>query len=383
MTAIAINLNGRRFEADVSPRTQLAELLRDKALLTGTHLGCEHGICGACTVLVDGAPARACITYAVACDGADVVTVEGLDDDPLAAELRAAFREQHALQCGFCTPGMLITARDIVARLPGADSDRIRLELAGNLCRCTGYLGVIQAVKQVVDARGEVAPLLPAERLGPVGARPCAQAVAPPTPIATTPETVAKVAPVPVASAPTDGPAPQHALARSLAVTAPVDAVWAQFADVVALSRCLPGAEFGAPDAQGVLHGRLHVKFGPVRAAFEASARQTTEPAERRGRLVGQGRDRLTGTRVTAEIAYALHAADADTRVDIEVRYGLSGRLAQFARGALAERFADRLTADFAYNLERLLAGAPPDATAPAADGLWARLLKWLRLSNT
>src|SRR5919199_99416 len=139
MKDIALTINGKHICARVEPRTSLADFLRDQELLTGTHLGCEHGVCGACTLMIDGAPARSCIAYTVACDGADIRTIEGFDDDPLMGELRAAFTAEHALQCGYCTPGMLITARDIVLRLPAADERRIRLELSGNLCRCTGY----------------------------------------------------------------------------------------------------------------------------------------------------------------------------------------------------------------------------------------------------
>ncbi len=117
----------------------LGDFLRDELQLTGTHLGCEHGVCGACTVLVDGQPTRSCITFAVACEGREVTTIEGYDDDAVMRLLRPAFTRHHALQCGFCTPGMLTTARDIVLRLPNADEARVRLELSGNLCRCTGY----------------------------------------------------------------------------------------------------------------------------------------------------------------------------------------------------------------------------------------------------
>ena len=153
MKKIALTINGRRVGAQVEPRTSLADFLRDQQLLTGTHLGCEHGVCGACTLLIDGAPARSCIAYAVACDDADIRTIEGFDDDSVMAELRAAFTAEHALQCGYCTPGMLITARDIILRLPDADDRRIRLELGGNLCRCTGYLGIVRAIERVIAAR--------------------------------------------------------------------------------------------------------------------------------------------------------------------------------------------------------------------------------------
>src|SRR5918996_1291588 len=153
---IQLTVNGKRVAAEVEPRLQLAEFLREHLLLTGTHLGCEHGVCGACTIEIDGAPARSCIAYAVACNGADIRTIEGFDDDALMAELREAFSAEHALQCGFCTPGMLISARDIVSRLPHADEARIRKELAGNLCRCTGYVGIVRAIQRVLAKRGAV-----------------------------------------------------------------------------------------------------------------------------------------------------------------------------------------------------------------------------------
>jgi carbon-monoxide dehydrogenase small subunit len=150
---ITLTVNGEAVEADVAPRQHLADFLRENLHLTGTHLGCEHGVCGACTVMIDGAPARSCITLAVACDGAEIRTVENFDDDPVMAQLRAAFTAEHALQCGFCTPGMMATARDVVIRLPGADEARIRRELSGNLCRCTGYVGIVRAIARVLAER--------------------------------------------------------------------------------------------------------------------------------------------------------------------------------------------------------------------------------------
>src|SRR5215470_13081580 len=145
MTKFALTVNDRLFETQVEPRTHLGDFLRDQLRLTGTHLGCEHGVCGACTVLIDGQPARSCITFAVACDGLDVRSIEGFETDEPMAQLRAAFSREHGLQCGFCTPGMLIAARDVVLRLPDADERRVRVELSGNLCRCTGYVGIVRA----------------------------------------------------------------------------------------------------------------------------------------------------------------------------------------------------------------------------------------------
>jgi carbon-monoxide dehydrogenase small subunit len=150
---VSLTINGTPVQAEVEPRTHLADFLRESQGLSGTNLGCEHGVCGACTIEIDGAPARSCITFAVACDGASVRSIEGFGEDPVMAQLRAAFTAEHALQCGYCTPGMLVTARDIVLRLPQADEARIRKELSGNLCRCTGYMGIVRAIQRVLAAR--------------------------------------------------------------------------------------------------------------------------------------------------------------------------------------------------------------------------------------
>jgi len=153
MSRLELCVNGRSISAEVEPRTHLADFLREQLMLTGTNLGCEHGVCGACTLMIDGAPMRSCLVPALACAGAEVRTIEDFDRDPVMGELRAAFSAEHALQCGYCTPGMLATARDIVTRLPHADDARVRRELSGNLCRCTGYVGVVRALRRVLDAR--------------------------------------------------------------------------------------------------------------------------------------------------------------------------------------------------------------------------------------
>jgi carbon-monoxide dehydrogenase small subunit len=156
---LTLEVNGEPVTARVEARTHLADCLRDALGLTGTHIGCEHGVCGACTVQIDGAPARACIAFAAMCEGRSIRTIEGFADDPVMAGLRAAFTAEHALQCGYCTPGMLVTAHDIVTRLPEADESRIRLELAGNLCRCTGYQGIVRAIQRVLaEHRGHGVP---------------------------------------------------------------------------------------------------------------------------------------------------------------------------------------------------------------------------------
>ena len=153
MRTVTLTINGEEVTATVEPRTSLADFLRETRRLTGTHLGCEHGVCGACTINIDGVPSRSCIAYAATLDGADIRTIEGFDDDDVMEDLRQAFTENHGLQCGYCTPGMLISCRDIVTRLPEADEKRVRLELSGNLCRCTGYVGIVRAVLAVLEKR--------------------------------------------------------------------------------------------------------------------------------------------------------------------------------------------------------------------------------------
>lgn len=148
---VDFTLNGQPVAADVEPRTSLADCIRDHFGQTGTHLACEHGVCGACTVIVNGDAVRACLMLAVQAQDDEVVTVEGLSGDELSP-LQAAFRKHHGLQCGFCTPGFITTAHALLTREPYADAERIRDVLSGNLCRCTGYVGIVDAVVEARDA---------------------------------------------------------------------------------------------------------------------------------------------------------------------------------------------------------------------------------------
>jgi carbon-monoxide dehydrogenase small subunit len=150
MMQVSFEVNGKPVEVTVEPRLTLADCLRHKLRLTGTHVGCEHGVCGACTVLVDDKAVRACLMLAVQAEGSRVVTVEGLSNDEGLTPLQASFRKHHALQCGFCTPGMITTAHALLSEEPECDADRVREVLSGNLCRCTGYISIIEAV---LDAR--------------------------------------------------------------------------------------------------------------------------------------------------------------------------------------------------------------------------------------
>lgn len=374
MTPTRINVNTRDVDVSVEPRTHLADFLREHLDLTGTHLGCEHGVCGACTLLVDGMPARSCITFAAACDGARVTTIEGLDDDEIAAELRAAFTREHALQCGYCTPGMLISARDIVLRLETADERAIRVGLSGNLCRCTGYVGIVRAVRSVIEDRRKrgIQPVPGAgrERLGPVGSDNGAgvlpsQTARQPVPIEPL-ESAEKGAAIPDF-------VPGKVFEEHFIVAASPEKVFAIFGDIERVAACLPGVSLsGTPTAERV-EGLIRVKLGPISAGFRGAARVERDVATMSGRIVGTGADQRNRSSTQGEIRYHLEPIDtgAATRVELSVGYSLQGILAQIARDGLVRDLAARLSADFARNLEQLSGTAErgPVRQAKSIDG--------------
>ncbi|MEM9168083.1 MAG: (2Fe-2S)-binding protein [Pseudomonadota bacterium] len=153
-TAVSCVVNGERVSGSCEPRTLLTDFLRHEIGATGVHVGCEHGVCGACTILLNGRSVRACLTFAVQAQGADIETVEGLSLDGAAlSDLQAAFRKRHALQCGFCTPGILISMTQLLTEEPMVTEDRVRDVLSGHLCRCTGYEGIVDAVLDVAAQR--------------------------------------------------------------------------------------------------------------------------------------------------------------------------------------------------------------------------------------
>ena len=374
MNMIALTVNERAVQASAEPRTNLADFVREKLDLTGTHLGCEHGVCGACTVLLDGVPARSCITYAVACEGAKVTTIEGLDEDEVTVELRAAFIREHALQCGYCTPGMLVSARDLVVRLPDADERQIRIGLSGNLCRCTGYVGIVRAVQSVIEQRRarHIAPEPDGGRkiLGPVGS---ARSVSHGTDRATRARTV-EIPPAAPAAASVDSIPdfiPANVVEQHFDVAHPPEQVFAVFEDIATVAACLPGASLTAPAKPERVEGAIRVKIGPIAATFLGSARIERNSADMSGRIVGIGNDRRSRSSTQGEIRYRLVpiSEGAATRVDLSIGYTLTGMLAQVGRPGLVRDLAARLIAEFAANLDRRLSGASPDdAVAAPAD---------------
>ena len=153
---VEVRVNGRSRRARVEPRLTLADFVREVCGLTGTHLGCEHGVCGACTVLVDGDAVRSCLLFAAQVDGAEVTTIEGIGQGDELSPVQAAFRDHHGLQCGFCTPGFVVSVTAFLRDHPHPTDDEIRDGLSGNLCRCTGYQGIIEAVRMAAGTRREV-----------------------------------------------------------------------------------------------------------------------------------------------------------------------------------------------------------------------------------
>lgn len=397
MDPISIQVNGRGYSRHAEPRMHLGDFLRDELRLTGTHLGCEHGVCGACTVLVNGQPTRSCITFAVACEGQEITTIEGYDDDAVMQRLRPAFTRHHALQCGFCTPGMLTTARDIVLRLPHADEARVRLELSGNLCRCTGYQGIVDAILDVLqqqrdtpDAQVEnLRQTLSLPRtiaLGPVTtpsrAQPPARSPAkPPTADPVTAAEMAEVDPVAMAKAKAKG----NAIEVHFDVPYPADQVWEFMGDLPAVASCLPGATIDSHEGERV-KGTIAIKFGPMSAAFAGAARLERDDAARCAVLRGAGQDSLSKSRTQGDITYRLEALTAgNTRVHVDMIYALQGPLAQFSRSGLVKDFVRRMVADFGKQITRRLGGQTvasnePQPTVSVAGMMWSVL--WNRIRS-
>ena len=359
MNMIQLTVNERAVALTIEPRTSLADVVRDKLDLTGTHLGCEHGVCGACTILVDDVPVRSCITYAMACDGAAISTIEGLDEDEITTELRAAFTREHALQCGYCTPGMLVSARDLVLRLSDADERQIRIGMSGNLCRCTGYVGIVRAVKSVIAARRarEIVAVSNGGRtvLGPAGSgHKGAEGDRKTMLLKPAASELKTVVPVDIPDF-----VPSTEIGQRFGVNHPPAKVFSLFEDIAAVAACLPGAIISSVPRPERVEGAIKVKIGPISANFNGAARIERDEAGLSGRIVGIGSDQRSRSTTQGEIRYWLIPENngATTRVELTIGYSLTGMLAQVGRSGLVRDLAARLVAEFAKNLDRRLSG--------------------------
>ena len=369
MKTISLTVNGKAVAASVEPRTHLADFLRDTLNLTGTHLGCEHGVCGACTLNIDGVPARSCITLAIACDEASITTIEGFDEDPIMRALREAFSREHGLQCGYCTPGMLVSARDVVIRIPDAAERDIRVAMSGNLCRCTGYVGIVRAIQNVISERkanGLLSPVNPRTVLGPAGsgharrtaasgaaaAQPAFGATKQSEPAGALPRTTAgRSTTVPVMGK------PQTTLHHSFSVDHRRDAVWDFFGRLGEVTTCLPGTSLLGTPTDDHVETRIRIKVGPIIAEFEGMADVVRDPSNYSGMIHGSARDIRSSSTTRGEIRYVLveEKGGAATRVDVEVGFTLTGPLAQFSRSSIVQDIAKRMTGAFAQNLQTRL----------------------------
>lgn len=391
MNTVTLRVNGKPASADVEARMHLADFLRDTQNLTGTHIGCEHGVCGACTILVDGVPTRSCITFAVACEQAEVTTVEGLDYDDAATELRAAFTREHGLQCGYCTPGMIVSARDIVLRMENPTEHEIRVAMSGNLCRCTGYVGIVRAIQGVIAARRArgIAAIPGGEHrtlLGPAGSGHAGSAsngaatrVKPASPAASARGPAAAAKAAPAARQDADWK-PQTTFMESFTVGHPVDEVWDFFDRIGDVASCLPGASLAGEPVDGHVEGQIRIKVGPISAEFQGVADVSRDEATRTGTINGTGKDKRSNSATRGLIGYTVKPGDkpGETRVDVSIGYTLTGVLAQFGRSGLVQDIAGRLIAAFVKNLEAKLshqagggdADAPPVITELDAGSL-------------
>ncbi|RUM96579.1 2Fe-2S iron-sulfur cluster binding domain-containing protein [Pseudaminobacter arsenicus] len=366
MNTVTLTVNGKPASATIEPRTHLADFLRETQNLTGTHIGCEHGVCGACTLLVDGVPTRSCITYAVACQQAEVTTVEGLDNDDIAAELRTAFSKEHGLQCGYCTPGMIVSARDVVLRMDAPSEHDIRIAMSGNLCRCTGYVGIVRAIQGVITARRArgIAAIPDGNRkiLGPAGsghAVPTTNGAEPRARVSSGPaDTQARAQAAKPVSRPDADWKPQTTFTQGFTVAHPVDVVWDFFGNIGEVASCLPGASLAGEPVDGHVEGQIRVKVGPIAAEFQGVADVTRDDATRTGTISGSGKDKRSNSATRGLIGYAVRPGDAPgkTKVDVSIGYTLTGMLAQFGRSGLVQDVAGRLIAAFVQNLEAKLA---------------------------
>ncbi len=408
MTAIELSVNGRMVRAEVEPRTHLADFLREHLLLTGTHIGCEHGICGACTVEINGEIARSCITYAASCDGASVRSIEAFDEDEIMGRLRRAFSAEHALQCGYCTPGMLIAARDLIRRKGGLDRAAIRTEMSGNLCRCTGYVGIVRAIESVMAERAEFASAKASAQqawLGPApgphaapaaasGARLASAAALKPGPgeTGTKAHGNARSGNIPGAKRrriKVDVGFPEQAegvtrLTQTFVLEHPRDAAWRIMADPQTVAACMPGLTIEGPFEGGRITGRMEISLGPIKASFAGEGLVTSFASEYRQVITGSGGDRKSGSNASGRVAYELRpeaapGGDEATRVEVEMSYALTGPLAQFGRSNLVRDLVSRIGESFAQNLDMRLSAHEGAKIGPAKLGLasliWSTLL--------
>jgi carbon-monoxide dehydrogenase small subunit len=355
MTEVTLTVNGTEVTLDVEPRLTLVDALRHRLGLTGSHVGCEHGVCGACTVLVDGAAARSCLMFCVQAAGSEVTTVEALGEVDDLHPLQEAFRRHHGLQCGFCTPGFLMSSYDLL-RDGAVDEAHLREELSGVLCRCTGYAGIVDAVREVAASHPDGLPAPKA--LGrPIlvrgGGIPASEAAA-------LEHSAERAAAAPSAGAGAvdlavpDGE-PNETVDVVTEIDAPPEETWELLQDFPKMSRLLPGVDLSRELGDDRYEGEARIHMGPMRLTFAGAAQVLERDATARSlRAIAAGRD-ISGGGVRADLLISAEPGDGGgTRVRAQAKLYLSGRAAQFGR-SLAGDVSRQLFGQFGQGVERTL----------------------------
>jgi aerobic-type carbon monoxide dehydrogenase small subunit (CoxS/CutS family)/carbon monoxide dehydrogenase subunit G len=385
---VTLTVNGTEVTLDVEPRLTLVDALRHRLGLTGTHVGCEHGVCGACTVLVDGAAVRSCLMFCVQAAGSEVVTVEALGEADDLHPLQEAFRRHHGLQCGFCTPGFLMSSYELL-REEGAgalDEVQLRHELSGVLCRCTGYSGIVAAVTEVAEAyrdglpapKALGRPITVVQATPPLGERDALATAARRDP-------AAPAAPG-AGGGPVDVPVPKGEPNETVEVTTEISPspqeTWELLSDFMRMTRCMPGVDLDTEHGEDTYSGHVGVHLGPMRLSFAGAARVLERDEEgRRLRAVAAGRD-VSGSGVQADVTVTARPAQSGggTSLRAEGKLYLSGRAAQFGR-SLAGDVSRGLFAQFGTCVERTLTTGEESRAQQLSGLTLARRLLAARLS--
>lgn len=364
---VSFTVNGRPAEVDVAPRVTLSDALRDHLGLTGTHIGCEHGVCGMCTVIVDGDAARACLLLACQLEGAEIMTVEGLGKPDDLHPLQESFSRHHALQCGFCTPGMLMSAYDLLDHEPGVAQDELPEKMSGVLCRCTGYRHIMDAVSDVAQQNPEGVPaprncgtgqLLPRSNTGGPGS--------------SAEDELQSRGPAEITL-----PSSQPTVTVSVEehVQATPEEIWEVLQDTDRVARCLPGAELVEDFGNDRYLGRIRVALGPVKLSFVGDIHVTERDEQNRSiRAVAQAEDAAGGS-VQAAVALAAKPHEGGSLLSADAELFMVGKIAQMGRSLAGDVSAD-MFAQFTQALDATARGEEPtQAQAPSAVAMFTRLM--------
>ncbi|NNN14041.1 MAG: 2Fe-2S iron-sulfur cluster binding domain-containing protein [Acidimicrobiaceae bacterium] len=374
-------VNGTPVSISVSPRMTLADVLRDQLGLTGTHIGCEHGVCGMCTILLDGDASRSCLIFACQVDGSELTTVEGLGKPDDLHPLQESFSRHHALQCGFCTPGFLMSSYDLLDHEPGIQRDDLAEELSGVLCRCTGYRNIIDAVDDVAcKNRGGIPGPKNLGRQTLIGRSPDGTNGAPDQSApAVADETSDHLRPDEIRlpkGEPTINIDVESSLESSLKEVGRV------LSDVRLLVRCLPGAELIDELGDGWYRGRVRLALGPIRLSFYGLVHLLAHEPDW-VHVLGQGSD-VSGGRAQVEIQIRVISDGQGTRLQANARVFLVGRIAGFGR-SLSGDISRRMFEEFAAAVDATASGEEivPSFKPPSVLRILLSLLRnrlgWLR----